>query len=105
MELLRGTLDLLILTALSRGAMHGYAIATLIRESTRELLVVQEGVLYPTLRKLEAAGLLASEWRRTESGREARFYELTRKGRQQLAARDRDWRAYVEAVEMLAGRA
>jgi transcriptional regulator len=105
MELLRGTLDLLILTCVSRGPMHGYGIASVIRETTRELLVVQEGVLYPTLRKLEAGGLLTSEWRPTETGRQARYYELTRKGRSHLAARERDWRAYVQAVELLVGRA
>ena len=105
MELLRGTLDLLILTCLKRGAMHGYGIASVIRESTRELLVVQEGVLYPTLRKLERDGLLSSEWRWTETGREARYYELTAKGKRHLTAREREWHAYVEAVALLAGRA
>lgn len=100
MELMRGTLDLLILKCVSREPVHGYAIASAIRSSTNESLNVQEGVLYPALRKLEAAGLLSSEWEWTETGRKARYYALTRRGRQQLAERERDWRAYVKVMDL-----
>lgn len=104
MELLRGTLDLLILKTVSRGALHGYGIAAAIRSSTEELLNVQEGVLYPTLRKLEARGALRSEWGWSETGRQARYYELTSKGRRELREQERDWELYVRAMQLaLAG--
>ena len=100
MELMRGTLDLLILKTVSWQPLHGYAIATAIRQSTQEILQVQEGVLYPTLRKLEAKGLLSSEWGFTESGREARYYTLTRAGRSAMRAQERDWELYVHAMQL-----
>jgi transcriptional regulator len=100
MELLRGTLDLLILKTVSWAPLHGYGIAMAIRESTGALLQVQEGVLYPTLRKLEKRGLLSSEWGFTETGREARYYELTREGRRSLRAQERDWQQYVHAMQL-----
>jgi PadR family transcriptional regulator, regulatory protein PadR len=100
MDLLRGTLELLILNAVRAGPLHGYGIARAIEQSTRAVLRVQEGVLYPSLRKLEARGLLAAEWGSTESGRSARFYTLTRKGRTQLRQQERGWRAYVHAMDL-----
>jgi transcriptional regulator len=100
MELLRGTLDLLILKTVSWAPLHGYGIAMAIRESTGGLLQVQEGVLYPTLRKLEKRRLLSSEWGFTETGREARYYELTREGRRSLRAQERDWQQYVHAMQL-----
>jgi transcriptional regulator len=100
MELLRGTLDLLILKTVSWAPLHGYGIASAIRDSTGGLLQVQEGVLYPTLRKLEKRGQLSSEWGYTETGREARYYELTREGRGSLRAQERDWRQYVHAMQL-----
>jgi transcriptional regulator len=101
MELMRGTLDLLILKTVSLGGnIHGYAIATAIRDSTRDVLQVQEGVLYPALRKLERQGLLDSEWGYTETGREARFYELTRAGRAALRQQEREWNDYVQAMRL-----
>jgi DNA-binding PadR family transcriptional regulator len=88
MELLRGTLDLLILAMLRDGPLHGYGIASAIRRSTRSMLAVQEGVLYPTLKKLEARGILKAAWGFTESGREARYYEIDGEG-QKAAGRSR----------------
>jgi PadR family transcriptional regulator, regulatory protein PadR len=100
MDLLRGTLDLLILNAVRDGPLHGYGIARAIEQSTRAVLRVQEGVLYPSLRKLESRGLLGAEWGITESGRNARFYALTGKGRAQLRQQERGWRAYVRAMDL-----
>jgi transcriptional regulator len=100
MELLRGTLDLLILAMLRDGPLHGYGIASAIRRSTRSMLAVQDGVLYPTLKKLEARGILKAAWGITESGREARYYELTAKGRKRLAAAEEDWKSYVRAMAL-----
>ena len=100
MDLLRGTLDLLILNAVRDGPVHGYGIARAIEQSTRAVLRVQEGVLYPSLRKLESRRLLRAEWGSTESGRTARFYALTGKGRAQLRQQERGWRAYVRAMDL-----
>ena len=98
MDLLRGTLDILILTTLRRDRMHGYAISRWIRETTEDVLTVEEGALYPALRRLEKKGLLRAEWGETDTGREAKFYELTAAGRRQLAAQRADWDQYVEAM-------
>jgi len=98
MELLKGTLEILILTTLSRGRMHGYAISRWIRETTREVLSVEEGALYPALRRMEKRGLLAAAWGNTDTGREAKFYQLTAAGRQQLEAQRADWQQYVDAM-------
>jgi PadR family transcriptional regulator, regulatory protein PadR len=105
MELLRGTLDLLILKTVSRAPLHGYGIASAIRTSTGDLLNVQEGVLYPTLRKLEARKALRSEWGYTETGRQARYYELTAKGRRELHAQNAEWQLYVHAMQLALGDA
>jgi transcriptional regulator len=105
MELLRGTLDLLLLKTLSGGALHGYAITQRLKEKTGEQIVVQEGVLYPALRKLEQRGWLESEWGYTETNREARFYRLTRAGRQALVAEESEWNAYVRAMTLALRRA
>lgn len=98
MELLKGTLDVLILKTLSQGAMHGYAISRSIRESSREVLSVEEGALYPALRRLEKKGLLDATWGRTDTGREAKFYRLTPVGRRELARQLADWGEYVDAM-------
>jgi transcriptional regulator len=97
-DLMKGTLDILILTTLRRGRMHGYAISRWIRETTNDVLTVEEGALYPALRRLEKRGLLQAQWGTTDTGREAKFYELTRAGRKQLAAQRDDWDQYVEAM-------
>ena len=101
MELLRGTLALLILQTLSDGPLHGYGIASAIRQSTHDKLQVQDGVLYPALKKLEAEGLVESGWGYTDSGREARWYELTPKGRKRLKAERALWEEYVHAMDLV----
>jgi transcriptional regulator len=98
LKLLKGTLDVMILKALSWGPMHGYAVSRWIAETTDEAFAVQEGALYPALRRLEARGLLGSGWTVTETGREARVYRLTAEGRERLRAEVRDWTRYVTAM-------
>ena len=85
-ELVQGTLEMLILRTLARGAMHGYAIAVAIESRSEDVLRVEEGSLYPALHRMELAGLLTSEWRTSESNRRAKFYRLTAAGRKNLAA-------------------
>jgi transcriptional regulator len=97
-ELLKGTLEVLILTTLRHGRMHGYAISRWIRESTDEVLAVEEGALYPALRRMEQRGLLKSAWSRTETGRRAKFYELTVTGRARLEEQRASWEKYVKAM-------
>lgn len=98
MELIKGTVDILILKTLSWGPMHGYGISRWIRDTTEEELTVEEGALYPALRRLEKRGWLSAEWGETETGREARFYTLTATGREQLSAEVGTWRRYVAAM-------
>lgn len=98
LELLKGTLDVLILKTLSRATMHGYAVSRWIREATGEAFRVEEGALYPALRRLEKRGLVEAEWGVTDTGREARFYRLTAAGEAELAAQMRSWSRYVEAM-------
>ena len=93
-DLFTGSLDLLLLKALSWGPMHGYAIARWIRVSTKEGLSVREGALYPALHRLQEKGFLAGEWGMTETNREAKFYRLTPAGKKQLAAELARWRDY-----------
>jgi len=97
-DLFVGTLDLLILKALSAGPLHGYAIGRWIRESTRDVLNVQEGVLYPALHRLERRELIDEEWGVTETNREAKFYRLTAAGRKHLRAELERWREHTRAV-------
>ena len=97
-DLYTGTLDLLILKAVSWGPSHGYAIARWIRETTSDVLVVQEGALYPALHRLERRGLLSEEWRESETGRQAKYYTLTPQGRTQLQAERKRWEQYSRAV-------
>jgi PadR family transcriptional regulator, regulatory protein PadR len=97
-DLYTGTLDLLILKALSWGPMHGYAINKWIRGRTSEMLNVNEGALYPALHRLEAKGWLAEEWGVTERNREAKFYALTPAGRRQLRAEVDRWNEYTRVV-------
>jgi transcriptional regulator len=97
-DLLQGTLDLLILQTLGRGPNHGYCIAQRIRELSEEVLRIEEGSLYPALYRLERQGLIDSEWRVTENNRRAKFYQLTRKG--SAAAREEleGWKRLSKAV-------
>jgi transcriptional regulator len=96
--LLKGTLDVLILRTLGWTPMHGYAISRWIRERSGELFRIEEGALYPALRRLEERGLIAGEWALTETQREAKVYRLTQEGRKQLRAELRDWSRYVDAM-------
>jgi PadR family transcriptional regulator PadR len=97
-DLYVGTLDVLILTALSWGPMHGYGIGRWIRQTTEDVLSVQEGALYPALHRLQRRGWLDEEWGVTETGREAKYYRLTAAGRKQLRSEIERWRAYARAV-------
>jgi len=96
--LLRGTLDLLILKALSTGAKHGYAVSEWIDAVTDGSLLVEEGTLYPALHRLARRGLVATEWGVSENNRRAKYYALTRAGREHLADRAARWEAYSAAV-------
>ena len=97
-DLFTGTLDLLILKAVSWGPRHGYAIGRWIRDTTDDVLVAQEGVLYPALHRLAMRGLLDEEWGQTDTGRQAKLYTLTRRGREQLRAEAERWSRYAKAV-------
>lgn len=97
-DLLRDTLDLLILKTLSRGEMHGYDVAEYIEETTEEVLRVAEGALYPALHRLEVRGLLAADWGVSENNRRAKFYRLTAAGRKQLAEEAAHWKRMSSAI-------
>ena len=97
-DLLQGTLDLLILKTLAPGSLHGYGIAQRILITSRETLDVQQGSLYPALHRLERKGLVEAVWKEGESGRMAKFYSLTRTGRQQLADELDQWERYARAI-------
>lgn len=98
LDLLRGTLDLLVLKTLVPGPMHGYAIAAAIRQRTEDAILVEEGALYPSLHRLAARRLIAAEWGFSENNRKARYYALTREGRRELRTQESVWRRYVVAV-------
>jgi PadR family transcriptional regulator PadR len=98
LDLLRGTLDLLVLKTLVPGPMHGYAITAAIRQKTDDAILVEEGALYPSLHRLAAKGLISAEWGFSENNRKARYYELTRTGRRELRSQEAVWRRYVLAV-------
>lgn len=98
MDLIRGTLDVLILKTVSWGPLHGYAISKSIRSQTGQVFNVEEGALYPALRRLEAKGLVTADWGTTDTGREAKFYTLTAQGRKRLADEVASWGRYVEAM-------
>jgi transcriptional regulator len=99
-DTLQGSLDLLVLKLLSRRApMHGYAIMTAIEEISGEVLRVEEGSLYPALHRMEEAGLIKAEWITKENGRRMRTYELTARGRKQLASEEARWTAVTGAVQ------
>ena len=95
LRLFKGTLDVLILRTLSWGPAHGYAVSRWLRESSGNELKIEEGALYPALRRLEERGWIESEWRTAESGREARVYSLTRLGQRELAREMTAWRRYI----------
>ena len=97
-DLLPGTLDMLILKTLSRGALHGYGIAASIKRTSDDVLTVEEGSLYPALYRLEDQGWIASEWGESENNRKAKYYSLTTEGRRELRAETKTWEAYAQAV-------
>jgi PadR family transcriptional regulator PadR len=97
-ELLQGTLDMLVLKTLTRGPMHGYAIAEFIHHTTEDALRVEEGALYPALHRLELRGLLRSEWGLSENNRRAKFYRLTAAGRKRLAEETVHWSRMTAAI-------
>ena len=101
LELLQGTLDLLILRTLLPGPAHGHAIAKHIRRTSEELLQVETGSLYPALHRLEARGWIAAYWELSNKGKRARFYRLTALGRRQLAAERSKWERLSRAIALI----
>src|SRR3984893_12680469 len=100
-ELLRGTLDMLVLKIVALGPNHGYAIAQRLRQISKEFFTVHQSSLYPALHRLEDRGWLSAEWRDTDTGREAKFYDLTSKGRKQLETEILDWEQLSNAVALI----
>lgn len=101
MELLQGTLDLLILRTLLAGRTHGHAIARHIQQTSQNLLQVETGSLYPALHRLEAKGWLAASWELSDKGKRAKYYRLTARGRKQLTSEQSRWEAFARAVELI----
>ena len=104
-DLLQGTLDLLILRTLAHGALHGWGISKHIRASSRDVLEVNQGSLYPALYRLEDRGLIEAEWGVSPEGRRAKFYRLTRKGTKQLSTEQESWERFQSAVNHVLGTA
>ena len=100
-DLPQGTLDLLILKIAALGPVHGYAIAQRLEQVSRHVVQVPQGSLYPALHRLENRGLLAADWKQTETGREAKFYRLTAKGRAQLGTEAASWERLTGAVALI----
>lgn len=98
LDLLRGTLDLLVLRALAAGPMHGYSIAASIKQRTDDEILVEEGALYPALHRLESRGWVSADWGFSENNRKARYYALTPAGRRELRAQATAWQRYVAAM-------
>jgi PadR family transcriptional regulator PadR len=98
LELLQGTLDVLILKTLSWQPMHGYGVSRWIRQRTDEVLAVEDAALYQALHRLERRGWVESEWGVSDNNRRAKYYQLTAEGRKQLRAEAATWRRYAEAV-------
>jgi PadR family transcriptional regulator, regulatory protein PadR len=101
LDLVRGTLDLLILKTLSWGRLHGYDIAAAIRRQTDQALLVEDGALYPALHRMEAKGWIAPDWGITEKNRRAKYYRLTPDGRKHLKREAETWHEYAAAVAKL----
>ena len=102
-DVLRGTLDLLILRTLTLEPMHGWGISQRIEQLSRGVLDVNQGSLYPALQRLEQKGWIESEWRTTENNRNAKYYRLTAAGRRAVGSETQSWRRYVEAVDFILG--
>jgi PadR family transcriptional regulator, regulatory protein PadR len=97
-DLIQGTLEMLVMKALARGPLHGYAVAEWIHETSQQVLRVEEGALYPALHRLELRGLLKAEWGASENNRRAKFYQLTAEGKKRLAAESQRWSRLTAAV-------
>ena len=100
-DILQGTLDMLILKIVALEPIHGYGIAQRIQQISKDVLQVQQGSLYPALHRLEKRGWLSAEWRDSDSGREAKFYSLTRLGRKQLAVETVNWGRLADAISLI----
>jgi PadR family transcriptional regulator PadR len=103
LDLLQGTLDMLILKVVALGPVHGYGISQRIRQISKEVLNVPQGSLYPALHRLEKRGWLVAEWGESENGREAKFYQLSREGRRQLGREEATWEKLTDAVRLILG--
>lgn len=101
LDLLKGTVEVMILKALSWGPMHGFGVAKWIRQTTDDVLQIEDSALYPALHRMEHRGLIAADWRLTENKRRAKYYILTATGRQQLRARVSTWDRYARAVSQV----
>ena len=101
LDLLQGTLDLLILKTLALDEMHGWGIGQRIQQFSKGVLEVNQGSLYPALQRLEQKGWIASEWRTSEANRRAKYYRLTTSGRRALGTETANWRRYVGAVDLI----
>jgi transcriptional regulator len=101
LDLLQGTLELLILRTLRPGPSHGHAIAKHIQQTSGEMLQVETGSLYPALHRLEAKGWIAASWELSEKGKRARYYKLTARGRKELAAERSKWESFVHAMGLI----
>jgi transcriptional regulator len=100
-DLPQGTLDLLILKVLAPGPLHGYAVGQRLQQISRDVVQVTQGTLYPALHRLEHRQLLAAEWKMSDTGREAKFYRLTRKGRSYMEVETRNWQRLTDAVGLI----
>jgi transcriptional regulator len=100
-ELLQGTLDMLIMKVVALRPIHGYGIVQRIQQISRDALEIRQGSLYPALYRLENRGWLKAEWKKTEGGREAKFYGLTKSGRTQLEAETEGWNRLCEAIALV----
>ena len=100
-DLPQGTLDLLILTVVACGPQHGYAIAQRLQRFSNDAIQVRQGSLYPALHRLDNRGLLATEWRQSETGRNAKYYSLTKKGRAELDLERARWRQFTRAINVV----
>jgi PadR family transcriptional regulator, regulatory protein PadR len=100
-EFLKGTLDMLILKIVALGPIHGYAISQRIQQISRDVFQITQGSLYPALHRLEDRGWLQADWKQTDSGREAKFYRLTRNGQKQLETEALNWKRLADAVSLI----
>jgi PadR family transcriptional regulator, regulatory protein PadR len=100
-DLPQGTLDMLILKIVALGPIHGYAIAQRLQQISQEVLQVQQGSLYPALHRLENRGWMKADWRNSETGREAKYYSLTREGTKQLETENENWNRLAEAIRLV----